>query len=398
MNGSASRRPRVLHAVSHLALGGAERVALTIIDALHAECDFSVYAVRGLGDGEMGRTLRAELQAHNVPLATGPRVPMRFGGVISGALGFARALRRFQPDLVHLHTEIPESSFAALLALRPAHRAIPLVRTIHNAVFWHFWRGLGRWCDRRLAHGFTAGVSRAAVDAVLQLRAESGAAPFPQPPVVIYNGVPAPATASRARTPDGPLRVVFGGRWESQKGTDLLPAILAAAPPPPARRAHLTVYGSGAHAALLRSLAAHPPPGWTVELRPPAPHFRDELAGFDLALLPSRFEGLALVGIEACLAGVPIVASDAVGLAETLPPGYPWIARAGDAASFAAALRAAFAASEQWPIVAARARDFAAEKFSVAAMADGYRSLYRAARSTPAPASAATAARASVSP
>lgn len=394
---SGPRHPRVLHVVSHLALGGAERVALTVVDALHAEFDFSVYAVRGLGDGELGRALRADLQARAIPLATGPRVPMRFGGMISGALGLARALRRFQPDLVHLHTEIPESACAALLALRPRARALPLVRTVHNAVFWHFWRGLGRWCDRRLSHAFAAGVSRAAADAALQLRAESGAAAFPQPPVVIFNGVPVPPASARARTPGGPIRVVFGGRWEPEKGTDLLPAILAAAPPPAARTAHLTIYGSGAHAGLLRSLAAHPPPGWTVELRPPTPRFRTELGGYDLALLPSRFEGLALVAIEAFLAGVPIVATDAAGLVEALPPGYLWVARAGDAASFAAALRAAFAASEQWAPLAAAARAFAAEKFSVAAMANGYRSLYRAALAPRGPASPA-GVRAAISP
>ena len=100
-------RPRVLQCVSHLALGGAERVAVSLIETLRNRYDFSVHAIRGMADGQVGTSLHQQLLALEVPVSVGARIPMRFGGVITGAMGLARALHRFRPDLIHLHTEIP---------------------------------------------------------------------------------------------------------------------------------------------------------------------------------------------------------------------------------------------------------------------------------------------------
>jgi len=373
----ANRRPRILQCVTHLALGGAERVALTLMTALREEFDFSVYAIRGLGDGEVGRDLERELSTLNIPLRAGPAVPMRFGGMISGGIGLKRAVDFFGPDLIHLHTEIPEASYATMTVLRPARRAIPLVRTIHNAVIWDFWRSLGRWCDRRMPETFAAGVSQGAVDAFLKLRRESGAGDPPIPPRVIYNGVPpVNYSARRPRSPTDPVRIVFGGRFEPQKGTDLLPQILAQVRMPRDRRVHLVLFGSGLHEILLRSLGSQPPPNWTIEVCRPVSDFRMRLADFDLAIVPSRFEGIALVAIEAFLANLPVIATDAAGLREALPPEYPWRARAGDVESFAAMLTEALANPNRWEEIAGMGRAFARKRFDVSPMAGGYRALY----------------------
>jgi glycosyltransferase involved in cell wall biosynthesis len=378
----SSTRPKILQCVSHLALGGAERVALSIIKALRDEVDFSVFAVRGLGDGEVGEALRQELNALGVPLSMGPRIPMKFGGMMTGAFGLQRAVREFAPDLIHLHTEIPEASYAMMVAFRPALRPLPVIRTIHNAVFWEFWRPLGRWCDRRMPCSFVAGVSQDATDAFTQLRKESGAPPPPEPATVVYNGV-APVDHPKAarRTSSQPIRMIFGGRLESQKGTDLLPQILPLVRLPASTEVHLTLRGSGSHEALLRALAQHPPAGWTIEILPPVSDFQRQLSDFDLAIVPSRYEGLALVAIEAFLAGVPVVATDAPGLRETMPEDYPWRARAADAASFATMLTQALAQRDRWRGVAASGREFALGRFAVAAMTEGYRTLYGLAQS-----------------
>jgi predicted dehydrogenase/glycosyltransferase involved in cell wall biosynthesis len=60
------------------------------------------------------------------------------------------------------------------------------------------------------------------------------------------------------------------------------------------------------------------------------------MASADLLLLPSCFEGLSLVALEAMAAGLPIVATDAPGNAELIEPGISgWLTPAGDAAAFA---------------------------------------------------------------
>ena len=370
-------RPRILQCVSHLALGGAERVAVSLIESLQEQYDFSVYAVRGLADGPVGLSLQQQLQRLAVPVLLGPRVPMRFGGVLTGAMGLNQALRRFRPDLVHLHTEIPEASYATLLSVSPGSKRTALVRTIHNSVIWKSWPALGRACDRKLAHARVAGVSQDAVNAFLVLRSTSGATPTETPPALIYNGVrplePAPQLTAR----DSVIRMVYGGRLEPEKGTDLIPEILGRTRLPVGQQARLMIYGSGRHALALRWLERNAPAGWTVEVHEPIPNFSAQLRNFDIAVLPSRHEGLSLVAIEAVLAGIQVVATDASGLREALPSHHPWRARAGDPVSFAATLQMACANRDRWPAISESNRAFALERFAPEKMVAAYDSLYR---------------------
>jgi glycosyltransferase involved in cell wall biosynthesis len=348
------------------------------MESLQHEYDFSLYAVRGLADGEVGASLNQQLQAMNIPVFAGPRIPMRFGGMLTGAIGFARCVRRFKPDLIHLHTEIPEASYATMVAAFPKMKTIPLVRTIHNAVIWKSWPGLGRACDRKMSDAYIAGVSNDAVGAFLSLRESSGAASSALPPTTIYNGVRSPKTIHSAGKPVASvIRMVYAGRLEPEKGTDLLPEILARTELPPGHSAHLTIIGSGRHELALRWLQRHSPAGWTIDVSPPTANFSEQLASHDIALVPSRHEGLSLVAIEAMLASIQIVATDASGLREALPRNHPWRARAGDAASFAAAIQYACANHERWPAIAETQRAFALDRFSVEKMTSGYRSLYQ---------------------
>jgi glycosyltransferase involved in cell wall biosynthesis len=305
---------------------------------------------------------------------------MRFGGVALGAIGLTRSVQQFRPDILHLHTEIPEASFAFSQAIVPSLRQIPLVRTIHNSVIWKFWPALGRECDRRLAGARVAGVSLEALKSFHALRAASGAQPAVDA-VMIYNGVQMPPPISQDPQPADLIRVVFGGRLEWEKGADLLPTIIAQTELPSGQRAHLTIFGSGRQEAALRVFAQHPPAGWTVDVQPPQPDFAQKLGRFDVALMPSRHEGLALVAIEALLARIQVVATAATGLREALPPEHPWTAQPEDVAGFAAALSAALAERGRWPLIAESGYAFAANQFKTATMAQGYCALYRQALS-----------------
>lgn len=372
---AATQRPRVLQVITHLALGGAERVAFNLMRGLRDRFDFAVYAANGVDSGEVGQSMRRELEAMGVPLHVGTSMPIKFGGMLLAGHWFARAVKRFRPDLIHLHTEIPESSYASMVALRPSLKRIPLVRTIHNTIYWNPWRRLGRWCDRHMPRSYVACVSKGAVEAFEHLRAESGARPVPQPPQIIFNGVvvqDAPRPADRL--PGECVRILFAGRFEDQKGADLLPAILAAVHP--SRPCELVIHGSGTHEATLRALAAKPPAGWTIQISGPVPNLSRRMPEFDLMIMPSRYEGLALTAIEASLLALPVVATDGPGIREGFPGDYPWLARAGDAASFAQRLQQALDDPASWPAVVQSARQFASQHFDVSAMCDAYTSLY----------------------
>lgn len=371
----SSARPRVLHAITHLALGGAERIALSLVRELRGEFEFAVFAVNGVGADAVGQSMRQELADLGIPLFNGWRLPLKWGGLAAAAFAADHTLRRFQPDLVHLHTEIPEATFALLPPPRRTGRHRGWLRTVHHAQFWHHWAPLGRWVDRRLASAAVAAVSHDAARGFATLRASSGAPG--RSATVIYNGVAAPASpAPYAAAAERPLRIIFGGRLESEKGADLLPEIFRRVSPGRWPSGQLRICGQGAHEATLRTWATHPPANWQVEVTPAVADFRAEIARADLVIVPSRSEGLSLVAVEAQLLGRPVVATHAEGLREALPDRHPWCASPGDATSFAATLQQAIDQSATWPAAVATARSFAATRFDLVTMCDAYRRLY----------------------
>lgn len=371
------RRLRVLQCITRLGLGGSERVALSLVRGFSGEIQSGVFAVHGAADDPVGQGMRDELERAGIPWFRGTSVPMKSGGMIPAAFSLRRAMRTFQPDILHLHSETPEACAAAALALFPGLRRVPVIRTIHNSIFWRYWPRIGRWCDHRLARAQVVGVSRGALAEFMRYRADSGAPSPPGDPAVIPNGFDLPARPPHLRPHDpSRRRVLFAGRFEWQKGADLIPGILSRATLPAGVRGELAVVGHGAYESELRALAGEPPRGWSVTLQPPVPRLPDFLPQHDLLLMPSRFEGLALTAIEASLCGLPVVACDVPGLRDTLPNGYPWLPRGEDVPAIAAALSDALGRPERWGPAIASAQAFAAANFSSAAMLGGYRQAY----------------------
>jgi hypothetical protein len=198
----------VLQVITRVALGGAERVALDLVRGMRSGFDFAVCAVNGIDPGELGQAMKRELDEKGVALHTGPGAPIKFGGLALAAIRHAKAAASFDPHIIHLHTEIPEASYAAAATMGGRIPGVPVVRTIHNSVYWESWRRLGLWCDRRMANSHVACVSNAARDAFCNLRTESGAVGVPRPPVVIYNGVIATGEAAKYSLRDGLARLL----------------------------------------------------------------------------------------------------------------------------------------------------------------------------------------------
>lgn len=371
-----SGKPRVLHCITRLGLGGAEAVSLSIVESLRDEFEFAIFAVRGVEPSVVGRAMQQRIDRIGLRLFCGPDVSQKFGGMILAGFAARRACRIFRPAAVHLHTEIPESAYATRCVLTRDNPPAAVVRTIHNCLYWHFWPRLGRWCERRLPRSHVACVSEEVRHVYRRFRDAAGAGPLPAEPVVIYNGVEPPARrAQPAGAPGQPVRILFAGRFELQKGVDLLPEALSRVQPPP-DGGELVLHGQGSFAQRLRALAADPPAGWTVRVLPTVADLPKRMPDFDLFLLPSRFEGLALVAAEAALAGLPIVTTDGPGMREALPASHPWRARAGDAGSLAAALQLALNQRERWGEIAEQSRAFAAARFDPRRMTEDYRALY----------------------
>jgi glycosyltransferase involved in cell wall biosynthesis len=188
-------------------------------------------------------------------------------------------------------------------------------------------------------------------------------------------GIPLPSAGRRPAA--GPLRVVYGGRFEQQqKGVFDLPEIDRALQAMGLSVAW-TVAGMGPdEAELQRRWAFNPAVRWMGALTNHA--LLDLYAQQDVFVLPTRFEGFPVALLEAMAAGLTPVVSD-------IPSGVPEILDdqvngerppVGDVAAFAAAIARLDRDRGRLEAMGARARQDVARRFDVRDRAADYQALY----------------------
>jgi glycosyltransferase involved in cell wall biosynthesis len=321
--------------------------------------------------------------------SAGPGSPFRRGleaaGVVVHALPLrrapgrddvaaARGLRRLDAthryDVVHAH-----SSKAGALVRLALPRRRRLVYTPHcfafaaalgpaRAAYWAVEQALlarsgavvacSEW-ERRLALRRLAGASRV----VRRIR----------------NGVPPcravevhPALAAAPRPVAG-----FLARLEPQK--DPLALVRAAAAHP----GTVAIVGSGSlEDAVDREIAALGPAARVLRLPFEGPVER-YLRGFDLYVLPSRWESLPIAVLEAMACGLPVLATDVGGTAEAVRDGVTGrLVAPGDSGALARALAQMSADPEALRRMGEAGRELAAGELSAERMVDDLETLYRA--------------------
>jgi glycosyltransferase involved in cell wall biosynthesis len=275
-----------------------------------------------------------------------------------------RALRRFRPDVVQVHES--DGGLAALLvawlapSLEPRPRLAALLQVSYReerrAVRPLRWgaRVLGRpsAVEMRFRH-FKAPLQIAlgwltarAADRVLAPSAATAAELRRDYRVDDVAVVPNAMGEKRAEAPAdggdaGYLLAV--GRLRIRKGVD----VLLAAMPELLRRhpaARLRIAGDGEHRAALERAAAALGVGEAVSFlgRADAMRVRRLLRGAAALVVPSIYEGMPLVVLEAMEASVPVVASRVSGIPEVVEDGRTgWLVPPEEPASLAAALAAA---------------------------------------------------------
>src|ERR1051325_1513186 len=95
------KHPKVLQVITHLALGGAERVAFNLMRGLRDRFDFALYVANGIDSGEVGQSMQRELEQMQIPLFVGTSVPIKFGGMLLSGMWHARAVKHFRPEVIH---------------------------------------------------------------------------------------------------------------------------------------------------------------------------------------------------------------------------------------------------------------------------------------------------------
>ena len=256
------------------------------------------------------------------------------------------------PHSVRIDHDYPHESLFALLRRmrRAAHRGPGvLVANGYFGLAYAAWRDPGK-AVVQILHGDTPLHYRLAeefaphVDAFVAVSArirDELVQRLPERADDVHHlpcGVPIPSRRREAR--DGPLRLVYTGRLDREKGVQSLPEIdrLVRAE---GVDACWTIVGSGPEDAALRgAFAGDPRVRFTGALSSEA--VAALLPDHDVFVLPSHAEGLPLSLLEAMAAGLVPVASDLPsGMREVIEPGANgFLAPVGESARFAAAIAA----------------------------------------------------------
>jgi glycosyltransferase involved in cell wall biosynthesis len=354
-------------AITDLDVGGAERALVALVTRLDRRRWLPSVACLG-PEGALVAPLREagiEVICLDVSRRNPPGAVFRLAG----------AFRKLRPRLVQsflFHANIA-SRLAAPLAGRPW--VVGGLRVAERAKQWHLmldsltisW-SVGSVCVSKGVYRFTRDVGRINPDRL----------------VVIPNGVdPGPfdlaPTADRATlgVPVGATLALYVGRLELQKGlTDLLDAAAGVARIDPAW--HLALVGDGPYRVELRRRAdAIPELAGRVHWLGRRDDVPSLLKTADYLVLPSLWEGMPNVVLEAMAARRAVVATAVEGSEDLVVPGVTgWLVPPADPAALASALLEASSNPERRRIFGDAGRDRVESEFKFECVVEAYEGLW----------------------
>jgi glycosyltransferase involved in cell wall biosynthesis len=303
---------RVLHVLAGFQRGGLEYRLLDLVRSVDREVFVTDFCCTSGTAGPLGAAVRA-LGSEVFPLPLDARFPVRF----------ARLVRAGQYDAVHSHVYLSSGFILALAAVAGVRGRIAHFRSTSDgrapSAYRAVWRETMRcMLDRYASH--IVGVCEGALDSVWTRSWRTDARCH-----VIYNGLdPERLAPSRARAvvrselglDDSPVFLHVGRARKPKNHARLLSIFGEMVRADPAVRLLLvgggTAEADGEVAGRIRALG--------LDRQVLALGERDDvpdlLNAADAMLLPSLWEGLPGVVLEACAAGLPVLATDLPGVRE----------------------------------------------------------------------------------
>jgi glycosyltransferase involved in cell wall biosynthesis len=285
-----------------------------------------------------------------------------------------RIIQAWKPDVIHAHFAVPAGAAAYALSKLSG---VPYVLTAHlGDVPGAVPEKTDRWF--KWIYPFTPPIWRGAgkVVAVSEFTRQMAMQHYDVPVEVIPNGVDLAALPSRQNRKAGePVRIVFAGRFMEQKNpTHLIQAL--------SRLKQLNwrcaMLGDGPLLESIRASLAEGDlaerfwlPGWVTP-----EHVLAEFARSDVLVLPSRSEGLSVVGVQALGMGLALVLSDAGGNLELVRDGENgFLFPVGDVDALTNRLNRLLENPSMLQFAQAKSRQMA-EKFDLAAIISQYESIF----------------------
>lgn len=319
----------IFELVTSVQLGGAENVAFALAQHGRDGRGGKIVVVELFRThSDYAQRKRADLAAQGIRVITLSPFGKR-ASLLLAPFALAWQLWQERPALVHSHTDLPDLVLSVVLrAGRALRLPLPAVlRTVHNVMLWPTHPRLGRFVEAAFVGDHIVAVSNAALAAYVEMRQRFGL-PLSHDRATVYNGCRQPQPRPLPYPlPSDRVNIAFCGRFDLQKGVDVLAGIVRAVQAAHPGRFAFHLFGAGPLQPMLAELAATTE---AVGLHEPLAGIADHLHAFNYLIMPSRFEGLPLVAIESALAGVAVIATRAPGLEEALPDGWPLVFRLDD--------------------------------------------------------------------
>lgn len=357
-------RVRILHVITRLPVGGAERLLVDVVRRLDpTRFESMVCCIQTKGE------LADELEAAGIAVRCLNRMQSkRFDW---RAVADLRALLREERiSLVHAHLYHANlyGRLAAFLS------GVPAVVTVHNvyARTKLHRRMLNRWLARSTARVIAVS-DEVRRDLVEHDRID------PAKVVTIHNSIDlgriaTPLTREQARArlaiPDGAFVIGSIGRLEEQKGHRYLLEACAALARDAAFGLPMSILlvGDGRLREELEHRAAAAGLGSSVSFLGSRTDVAEILKALDVYVMPSLWEGLSLAMLEAMAASLPIVISDVGGVSQALDSESGVKVQPKDVAAIADAIRRLAAEPERRRRLGAAARRRVEADFDVGVM------------------------------
>lgn len=294
--------------------GGGGRTAATLCAAL-AERDHELKVITSMAPNLARSETLDGYQVLRVQAGRRSRFRASFAsmaGFVAGALLPAiRMARSWRPDVIHAHFAVPTGVLAFPLS---KITRIPYVLTVHLG---DVPGGVPQKTDRwfRFVFPFTPPIWKGASKVVAVSKHTKALAlrHYAVDIEVIPNGVQLRSGA--AKQVSDPPRLIFAGRFQSQKNLPMLVELLAKVRDMPWQ---CELLGDGPDRHIVEELIHSHDLGSRVNLLGwvDGAVVEERLEASDLLLLTSRSEGFPVIGVQALASGLAIVASSVGGLPE----------------------------------------------------------------------------------
>lgn len=315
---------KIYQLISSIQLGGAENVAFELAEhcgnELHDDSEIVIVELYKSGN-DYARFKKEDLNSKNIGVITLHKGSKRMS-LILAPLKLVYLIVKSKPTIIHSHTDLPDFVLAVTKQINRLFRIkMPkIVRTIHNTQLWRSHEKMGQFTESSYGHEPVASVSQYAMKAYEQLREKYGLQTSNNR-MIIYNGCVEPLKKSHPfHIEENKINIAFCGRFEDYKGVETIISTIPLLEQKFPKRFLFHLIGDGNYKSQLQELANQ---NNNILLYEPQPNVASKLYAFDYLWMPSHFEGLALMSIEASFSGIPVIVSFAPGLDETLPAEWP---------------------------------------------------------------------------